>query len=211
MSRLKTTLIVMLVGMSSTGVHAMDASQYRLQVASSAFQLQLPDATSHLPYATLIRDAARRHQLEPALLHAVIAKESAYQTTAVSSAGAQGLMQLMPATATRFGVRDTHSAAQNIEAGARYLRLLLNRYQQNLDLALAAYNAGEGAVDAYGKKIPPYAETQRYVPSVKNRYTAVREAGNPYRLRQSAVSPLPFTPSKSSGATTVDQEQEHAN
>lgn len=186
-------------------LQAAEASPYRLQVGSQAFRLQLPDRTDHLPYADLVRAAAQRHQLEPALLHAVIAQESGYQASAVSQAGAQGLMQLMPATAARFGVRDSHAPAQNIEAGARYLRLLLNRYQQNLDLALAAYNAGEGAVDAHGRNIPPYAETRRYVPRVKDRYATVREAGNPYRLQQGAVSAL--RPDRSVETTASQQQQ----
>lgn len=189
-------------------LQAAEASPYRLQVASNAFRLQLPDRTDHLPYAELVRAAAERHQLEPALLHAVIAQESGYQTGAVSGAGAQGLMQLMPATAARFGVRDSHAPAQNIEAGARYLRLLLNRYQQNLDLALAAYNAGEGAVDAHGRNIPPYAETRRYVPRVKDRYATVRDAGNPYRLQQGAVSALR---PRASDVTTAGQQQQGAD
>lgn len=154
---------------------------YRL-TDDPARRLQLPDRTDHLPYAAEVRTAAAKHRLTPALLHALIAQESAYRNDAVSSAGAQGLMQLMPATATRFGVRDSHSAGQNINAGAAYLRLLLDRYDQNLELALAAYNAGEGAVDKYQGKIPPYAETRRYVPAVKARYERVKQEGNPYRL-----------------------------
>lgn len=201
---------ILLAGLliASSTLAAAEASPYRLQVADNAFRLQLPDRTDHLPYADLVRAAAQRHQLEPALLHAVIAQESGYQAGAVSQAGAQGLMQLMPATAARFGVRDSHAPAQNIEAGARYLRLLLNRYQQNLDLALAAYNAGEGAVDAHGRNIPPYAETRRYVPRVKDRYAIVRDAGNPYRLQQRAVSRVRPT---ASDVTAAEQQPQGAD
>lgn len=166
----------------------MAGNPYRL-VDDPARRMQLPDPTGHLPYAVEVRAAAEKHKLAPALLHALIAQESAYRKDAVSSAGAQGLMQLMPATAARFGVRDAHSPRQNIEAGAAYLRQLLDRYDQNLDLALAAYNAGEGAVAKYQGKIPPYAETRRYVPAVRDRYQRALQEGNPYRLVPAASSP----------------------
>ena len=165
---------------------AFAGNPYRL-ADDPARRLQLPDRTDKLPYAGEVRAAAAKHRLTPALLHALIAQESAYRNDAVSSAGAQGLMQLMPATAERFGVRDTHSPHQNINAGAAYLRLLLDRYDQNLELALAAYNAGEGAVDKYQGKIPPYAETRRYVPAVKARYVRAQQEGSPYRLAPAAA------------------------
>lgn len=171
---------------------AFGGNPYRL-VDDPARRLQLRDRTDRLPYAEEVRAAAAKHRLTPALLHALIAQESAYRNDAVSSAGAQGLMQLMPDTAARFGVRDAHSPRQNIEAGAAYLRLLLDRYDQNLELALAAYNAGEGAVDKHRGEIPPYAETRRYVPAVKARYERVQQAGNPYRLTP-AAGPRPQRP-----------------
>lgn len=125
-------------------------------------------------YAPLIDEAARRTRLEPALLRAVIAVESAFDPRAVSKAGAQGLMQLLPATAKRYGVHDAFDPADNVNAGARYLRDLMTRYHSNLELALAAYNAGENAVDRYGRRIPPYAETQSYVPTVLRLYGRFR-------------------------------------
>ena len=119
---------------------------------------------------------ARRARLDPALLHAVIAVESAYDPAAVSPKGALGLMQLMPATAARYGVRDPFDVEQNLAAGASHLRGLIDRYAGDTALALAAYNAGSGAVQAAGGRIPPYAETRRYVPAVLRRYAELRGA-----------------------------------
>lgn len=120
--------------------------------------------------------AARRGGVDPALLHAVIAVESAYNPRAVSPKGALGLMQLMPATAARYGVRNPFDVAENLAAGAIHLRGLLDRFSGDTALALAAYNAGSGAVLAHGGRIPPYAETQRYVPAVLARYARLRAA-----------------------------------
>ncbi|MBK1649748.1 hypothetical protein CKO36_14360 [Rhabdochromatium marinum] len=117
-------------------------------------------------YGALIDTAARQHHLWPELLHAVIRTESAYRADAQSSAGACGLMQLMPGTAERFKVRDIWDPTENVRAGATYLRLLLNLFQSDLRLALAAYNAGENAVKRHGNNIPPYPETQDYVRKV---------------------------------------------
>jgi soluble lytic murein transglycosylase-like protein len=106
---------------------------------------------------------AADHSLSPALVRAVIQAESAWNVRAVSPKGAVGLMQLMPATATELGVNDPFDPVQNIRGGVKYLRFLLDRYDGNFELALAAYNAGPGAVDRYGRKVPPYRETQAYV------------------------------------------------
>jgi soluble lytic murein transglycosylase-like protein len=117
----------------------------------------------------LVREAAERHHVDPALVRAVIETESNWNPVARSHKGAQGLMQLIPTTAIRFGVNDAFNPKQNVEAGVRYLRTLLERYNGNLDLALAAYNAGEGAVDrAHG--IPSYRETRNYVQKVQSAY-----------------------------------------
>jgi soluble lytic murein transglycosylase-like protein len=117
-------------------------------------------------YSPMIDDVAARTRLYPELLHAVVRAESAYNPHAVSRAGAVGLMQLMPATARRFGVTNSRDPRENLEAGARYLRHLLTMFSNNLKLALAAYNAGENAVKKYGNKIPPYPETRNYVKKV---------------------------------------------
>ncbi|MGR8936095.1 MAG: transglycosylase SLT domain-containing protein [Gammaproteobacteria bacterium] len=121
-------------------------------------------------YTALIAMTALKHNLDPDLLHAVIRVESAYNPNAVSSAGAMGLMQLMPGTAKRYGVADRSDPLQNIEGGAHYLKDLLAMFNSNLTLAIAAYNAGENAVIKYNNSIPPYPETQQYVKQVLSLY-----------------------------------------
>ncbi len=123
--------------------------------------------------APLIESAASHHGLDPELLVAIIEAESGFDPFAVSRKGACGLMQLMPETAARFGVSDVFDPRDNLEGGARYLRWLLERFQGNQQLALAAYNAGEGAVDRYGG-IPPYPETRSYVSRVLGAVAASR-------------------------------------
>ena len=114
-------------------------------------------------FEPLIREHASQRGVRPDLVRAVIQVESAFNPRAVSPKGAMGLMQLMPATAKQFGVIDPFNPAENIRAGVSYLRQLLDRYDHNEQLALAAYNAGPAAVDKYGSKVPPYKETQNYV------------------------------------------------
>lgn len=123
-----------------------------------------------LPFDDAVRAAAVETSMEPALLHAVIAAESHHDARALSPRGAQGLMQLMPLTTRRFKVSDPYDPAQNILAGARYLRELRDLYKGDMNLALAAYNAGPGAVSRFGGRIPPYAETRNYVPKVMQLY-----------------------------------------
>jgi Soluble lytic murein transglycosylase and related regulatory proteins (some contain LysM/invasin domains) len=102
-------------------------------------------------------------------------QESSFKSRAISPKGARGLMQLMPGTAMRFGVTNIFDARQNIEGGARYLRFLLDRFDGDVRLALAGYNAGEGAVEKYGWQIPPYAETQEYVRRISRRYSLIQD------------------------------------
>jgi soluble lytic murein transglycosylase-like protein len=139
-----------------------------------------PEATTARPgvelrakaaaFAAVIDEAARHADVSPALLRAVIAVESAFDPHAVSSKGAQGLMQLRPATARRYGVNQPFDPRDNLRGGASYIRDLLKRYGNDLELALAAYNAGEDAVDRHGRTIPPFPETQAYVPAVLRFY-----------------------------------------
>ena len=117
-------------------------------------------------YNALIAEAASRYRVNPRLIRSVIQTESAFNPVAVSSAGAMGLMQLMPALADEFGVQDPFDPRENIMAGTRYLRWLLNVHRGDVRLAVASYNAGPGAVARYGGKVPPYAETQQYVKRV---------------------------------------------
>jgi len=152
-------------------------SPFRLSIARSDYRM----IGSPVPLAERARKGragemspsierhARARGLDPELVHAVIRAESAYQTSAVSPKGAVGLMQVMPATGRRFGVSDLAQPEGNLRAGTAYLRYLLDRFD-NVPLALAAYNAGEGAVIRYGKHIPPYPETQGYVRSILRDY-----------------------------------------
>ena len=129
-------------------------------------------------FSPTIERMAEQHDLPPHLLHAIIMVESAYNPQALSSAGAQGLMQLMPATANRFGVDDPYNPTQNIRAGATYMKWLLTLFEGDLSLALAAYNAGENAVKRYNNSIPPFKETQRYVKKVLGFYKKYRVLAN---------------------------------
>jgi soluble lytic murein transglycosylase-like protein len=122
-----------------------------------------------------IVSAGTRHGVDPVLLYAIMHRESAFKKRAMSYKGARGLMQLMPATAARFGVRDIFDPQQNIDGGARYMSWLLRRFDGDVRLALAGYNAGEGAVDKYGRRVPPYRETQEYVRRISERYSLMRD------------------------------------
>ena len=126
------------------------------------------------PYASMVSAIAGELRIDPALVHAVIAVESAHNPRARSPRGASGLMQLMPDTARRYHVRDIWDPRDNIRGGVRYLSDLLLMFNDNLSLALAAYNAGEGAVMQAGNRIPPYAETRQYVPRVMQQYQRYR-------------------------------------
>jgi soluble lytic murein transglycosylase-like protein len=126
-------------------------------------------------YDSIIEKAAIAASVEPNLLRAVIVVESGFNSHAVSKRGAVGLMQLMPATATRFGVSNIYDPRENVHAGARYLKFLIDRFGQDVKLALAAYNAGEEAVDRNGGQIPPFSETMAYVPRVLKIYRMLRE------------------------------------
>jgi soluble lytic murein transglycosylase-like protein len=121
-----------------------------------------------------IVESSIRYNIDPLLIYAQMHQESSFKRKAVSYKGASGLMQLMPATARRFGVTSIFDPKQNIDAGIKYMRWLLNTFNQDLRLALAGYNAGEGAVMKYGWQIPPYNETQEYVRRITARYASIR-------------------------------------
>ena len=140
---------------------------------STVFHIPADIPTSGDPQLDrLIFEVGEKQGVDPRFIHAVIWQESRYQPKALSHAGAQGLMQLIPATAKRFGCEDPNDPAQNITAGTKYLGWLLKRFSGNVELALAGYNAGEGAVDKYAG-IPPYNETQNYVKIISKRYGKV--------------------------------------
>jgi soluble lytic murein transglycosylase-like protein len=117
----------------------------------------------------IIFRAGKKAGVDPRFIHAVIQQESKYNPKAVSPVGAQGLMQMMPATAERFGLKDPFDPKANVEAGTKYLKWLLERFDGDVTLALAGYNAGEGSVDKY-KGLPPYGETQNYVKKIVSHY-----------------------------------------
>lgn len=131
-----------------------------------------------IDFDRLIRSIGGRYGVNPKLIHAVIRQESNYDPFAVSPKGALGLMQLLPATAERFGVKDVFVPAENIQGGVKYLRYLMDRYPGQAALVLAAYNAGEGAVDRYGG-VPPYRETQAYIARIAKWYSPSRARALP--------------------------------
>ena len=132
--------------------------------------------TGNAKYDQLVMQSAARHGVDPNLVMAVMHQESGGNWRARSYKGATGLMQLMPATARRLGVTDIYDPAQNIEGGTKYLRFLLDTFNGDVKLALAGYNAGEGAVMKYGYQVPPYRETQNYVRSISARYGRSKHA-----------------------------------
>jgi soluble lytic murein transglycosylase-like protein len=121
----------------------------------------------------LVQEAAAQNGLDPCLVLSLMRAESSFNRTAVSVKGASGLMQLMPETATRFGVKNIFDPRENVMGGTRYLRWLLDRFNGDVRLALAGYNAGEGAVEFYGYRIPPFLETQNYVRTIYTRYSSI--------------------------------------
>ena len=152
----------------------------------------IPALLAKMPYAKLVWSAARQTALDPALVHAVIFVESRYDAAARSPKGAIGLMQVLRETAARYGVADpARSPEANVTAGTRYLQDLMQLFDGRLDLVLAAYNAGENAVVRYGHRIPPYRETQLYVPAVLAKY---REWQEPAPVKALAPAPIEYLP-----------------
>lgn len=151
---------------------------------SSRYQYEAPEVGSHSPgytsaqqFDTFIHDAAKLYGLEFALVKAIVRVESNFDPAAISEAGAIGLMQIMPANLKAFRLHDPYNPRSNIMAGARYLKSLLDRYDNNLKLSLAAYNAGPGAVERFNG-VPPYPETQNYINRVMGQYARYKRLGN---------------------------------
>jgi soluble lytic murein transglycosylase-like protein len=181
--------LVLLALLAAAPAMASDAA-YRLQVDPAAYRVQTrpawqlpPTPTQNptvaaRPYASAIAEAAERAGIEPELLHALVKAESGYRADAVSHKGAVGLAQLMPDTADRLDPAALTDARRNLLAGARYLQAMLERFDHTLPLALAAYNAGPGAVERH-QGVPPYPETEAYVQRVLAEYEALKAARQP--------------------------------
>jgi soluble lytic murein transglycosylase-like protein len=159
--------------------HPQNAATRTYEVASAdGIRATRAPALKTTQYEPLISEHAATHGIRADLVRAVIQAESAFNPFAKSVKGAMGLMQLMPATAVAYGVSNAYDPAENIRAGVAYLRSLLDRYSQNEELALAAYNAGTGAVQKYGGAVPPYRETRNYVTKIQKQAGARR----PFRV-----------------------------
>jgi soluble lytic murein transglycosylase-like protein len=170
---------------SSRGYELSDPTPNGLARSSGHRDPRLPARAAQ--YDAIIEAAAQSAGVESNLLRAVIVVESGFNSWAVSKSGAVGLMQLMPATAIRFGVFNRYDPLQNVRGGALYLGFLIKRFRQNVNLALAAYNAGEDAVDRYFWQIPPFIETLEYVPKVLKIYQALTDQ----QQRQTTLAEMP--------------------
>jgi hypothetical protein len=138
----------------------------------------LPEPLSeNTPYHDVIRAAADRYGVDADLIHCVIAVESNFNPKAISRRNARGLMQLLPSTAARMGVKNIFDPKENVDGGTRYLRDMLSRYNNDVTLALAAYNAGPEKVSKYGNRVPPYAETQQYIQRIARGYAKIKAKG----------------------------------
>ena len=140
--------------------------------------------TDKTPFEKVIRAAAERYGMDADLIHCVIAVESNFDPKAVSPKNARGLMQLLPQTAAMFGVKDVFDPEENVNAGTHYLHDLLEKYRNNLTLALAAYNAGPERVDQYGRRVPPYLETMKYVQRIAKSYAKMKASGGPQKTTE---------------------------
>jgi soluble lytic murein transglycosylase-like protein len=141
--------------------------------------------------------------VDPLLLYSIMHQESSFKAHAISPKGARGLMQLMPFTAMRYGVTNIFDPRQNIEGGARYVRFLLDHFDGDVDLVLAGYNAGEGAVEKYGWQVPPYTETQEYVRRISRRYALLRDPNAALYAPRLTAGQLARLQSKQSAPLTV--------
>jgi soluble lytic murein transglycosylase-like protein len=168
--RLKLTARVVESGVQPSASYASSES-LSMAVAKSLDGFSTGDTTID----RFIVESGTRNGVDPVLLYSIMHRESSFKRFALSPKGARGLMQLMPATAARFGVRNIFDPQQNIEGGARYVRFLLNLFDGDVRLTLAGYNAGEGAVMKYGYRVPPYSETQEYVRRISQRYALMRD------------------------------------
>jgi soluble lytic murein transglycosylase-like protein len=162
-----------------TGTSQTSANTSNATAVNSSNPVRIPATATRISSGNtaidaMVTEASTIHGLDPYLILSVMRQESGFNRNAISPKGASGLMQLMPATASRFGVRNIFDVRENILGGAKYLRWLLDRFNGDVRLALAGYNAGEGAVEFYGNRIPPFSETQNYVKAIYSRYVGLR-------------------------------------
>jgi len=161
---------------SASFTAALRAQMAEQDLGQGTSDTAAPDAPAMVPPAqidALVNENAQAQDVDPALIKAIIANESGFNANATSNVGAQGLMQLMPGTAAGLGVSDSYDPAQNVAGGTKYIKGLLQRFNGDVRLAVAAYNAGPNAVEKYGG-VPPYAETQNYVQNVLASYAKYR-------------------------------------
>jgi hypothetical protein len=159
---------------------------------------------------TLIVESGTRNGVDPVLLYAIMHQESTFKRRAISPKGARGLMQLMPGTAARYGVTNIFDPRQNIEGGARYMRFLLDTFDGDVDLALAGYNAGEGAVMKFGYRVPPYSETREYVRRIGARYALMRDPLTAQRANRLSGQQLAAMQNKESVPLTMYERSVYA-
>ncbi|WP_095155198.1 lytic transglycosylase domain-containing protein [Pseudomonas sp. Irchel 3E13] len=167
------------ISVSASGAYVLSnvhqqGRHYQRVIAEPGLVASRAELVTGKPYAELIAAAAKANDLPEALLHAVVQAESRYDANARSGSGAMGLMQLMPETAKELGVSNALDPAANLDGGARYLKRMMKLFDNDIALAVAAYNAGPDAVLSRGRVIPPFAETQRYVPEVLKHYRRLR-------------------------------------
>ena len=161
----------------------MSNAQYSKLLMSSASSMH-GFTTGDVTIDSYIVDSSRRYGMDPLLIYSQMHQESSFKLRATSNKGASGLMQLMPATARRLGVTNIYDPKQNIEGGVKYMRMLMDMFGQDVNLALAGYNAGEGAVMKYGNQIPPYSETREYVRRISERYTSISDGSYARKVRK---------------------------
>ncbi len=184
----KTTMNV------SEGIGLSESSTYSGTTLSMGTSTSLKGfTTGDTVIDSYIVTSSRRYNIDPLLIYSQMHQESAFKQRARSHKGASGLMQLMPATARRFGVTDIYDPKQNIDAGVKYMRWLLDKFNGNVVLALAGYNAGEGAVMKYGWQVPPYNETRDYVAKITRKYNAISDPSYVRNVRPVAASTEPVT------------------
>lgn len=167
----KTSQVRMNVG-EGLAARELSAREYNKLTMGTASHMK-GFTTGDLMIDSYIVDSSRRYRIDPLLIYAQMHQESSFKLRALSHKGASGLMQLMPATARRLGVTNIYDPKQNIDGGVKYMRMLLDMFGQDVSLALAGYNAGEGAVMKYGYQIPPYNETREYVRRISARYGSI--------------------------------------